>query len=891
MESALHQLSGGKGANLSKLVQAGFQVPAGFVVTTRAYEQFLVGGGVHDRLAVLTVGIDDDPQALEANAGAIREAVLSSPIPEHLIRAIESAYRDVGDGAKVAVRSSGTAEDLADASFAGQHDTYLDVSGAGDVVEAVRRCWASLWTARAVAYRARHGFEHLSVQLAVVVQTMARSEVSGVMFTANPLTTATDETVINATWGLGEALVQGIVTPDQFVVEVPSFAMLEQTMGEKSVRIVGDGAVGQGVATESVPDSLRDRFCLDGDQVRELARLGQRVQTSYRGFPQDIEWALEDGEFYLLQARPITGVEFSWDSDVDLCNRQDVASDAIWTRMWADSLTTGVVCPLTYSVRYPMFSSRHLSDMWEIFGLEQLSEMRTFKYWKGEVYFNVETETVFVEKLVPPAVRPMFLDFIPVGMREKTLDAPFDEGVLLRSLTRWHLLDPDSTPTGFLKVFEKWRNRTDYEGLSHTELRELTDEEVIAYCRRMVELEGEWGDVMLRPLMITLRLLMSGLAWMITSWYDGGPPEATFAKLVAGAPRRTDTQHESADMAALVLEIRQTPTLLAALEQGTAEAFFDSMPTFAEGRRFLGKYQQWIAKWGHRGHADRDMIYPRRADDRSLDYRAFKVLVGSGGSFNVGESERALAEERDKTFAEVVANVASKPHGAAKAEAIQFAFSLTHEYLMIRDDERARPTDVIMYAYKRGFDEIGRRLYARNQIDEARDFHFLSEEELYQLFRALVENLDLLRAKIGARRRDCDRMLQKTADLPTNMQRNRPVDLEHPVEAALDGTFVGTPTSPGATTGRARVLADHSEMGSLLQGEILVTHSTDPGWNPVFTLISAVVVETGGMLSHASCLAREYGFPAVHLPGATKLLETGATITVDGNLGTVRIEQ
>jgi pyruvate,water dikinase len=477
-----------------------------------------------------------------------------------------------------------------------------------------------------------------------------------------------------------------------------------------------------------------------------------------------------------------------------------------------------------------------------------------------------------------------------VGLQSKTLAAPFDEGVFIRSLTRWHLLDPDSTPTGFLKVFQQWRARTDYEGLSHAELRELSDEELIAYCKKMVGLEGEWGDVMLRPLMISLRLLMSCLAWMVASWYDGGPPEATFAKLVAGVPRRTDTQHENSDLAALVGEIRDTPALRESIEKHSGDSFFEDLATFSEGRAFLARYDQWTAKWGHRGHADRDLIYPRRADDRSLDYRAFKVLLSSDSSIDVARMERKLAEERDTALDEVVANVSSKDHGSAKIEAFRFVLRLTHEYLMIRDDERARPTDVIMYAYKRGFDEIGRRLYARHQIEEARDFHFLSEQELYRLFRGRVQNLDLLHAKILARRRDCDRMLQKTADLPTNMQRNRPIDLERAAEHAGDGVYVGRPTSPGVTTGVARVLADHNEMGNLLPGEILVTHSTDPGWNPVFNLISAVIVETGGMLSHASCLAREYGFPAVHLPGATKLIENGATITVDGSAGTVCVE-
>lgn len=885
-------LTGGKGVNLARLSQAGFQVPAGFCVTTEAYADFVDHGGLGSRQAELIGKLNyEDPTTLEQQSAEIRDLIMAAGIPASLEAEIERAYASLGVDTLVAVRSSGTAEDLADASFAGQHDTYLDIRGATEVLVAVQRCWASLWTARALNYRHRHGFDQATVGIAVVVQKMVQSDVSGVLFTANPLSTATDETVINATWGLGEALVQGIVTPDQFVVQMPNRTVIEQTLGEKEFRIVRDRAADSGVVTEDVPAAERARLCLDSSMISALARLGARVQEYYGGFPQDIEWAIEAQTLYLLQARPITGVEFSWDADVDAAHLQQVGADVVWTRAFGDALASGVVSPLTYSTRFPIFSGRNLRHIWENFGCKDLAEMRFFKYWKGELYFNVETERLFVQRLVPPALRPMLLDFIPPVQHQEVIDAPFDEAQFLRMLMRWHLLDNDSTPAAVPQTFKRWRARTDYEGLSYAQLRELEDEEIIDYCDRMSEIFGEWNDLMFVPIPITLRLLMSGLAWMVSNWFDGGDAQATFAKLVAGASQRTDTQIENADLLTLVNEIRNSTELSKALDEHNDARFFAQLATFDEGRRFLARYDEWIVKWGHRGHADRDYMYPRRSEDPSVDVRAFKVMMNTDESFDAEAAEKQINRQREALFAEVLANIAKKPGGAKKVEIFKVVYALTHEYLMIRDNERARPTDLLTFSRKRGYVEIGRRLYQRGLIEEQRDFHFLSELELYQLFRGRIENLDLLKAKIRARALNCDRMLRKEANMPMYLQRNRPIDLDHPPEAGVDGIFHGAATSPGVTTGVARIVMDHSEMGGVSRGEILVTHSTDPGWNPVFGVISAVVVETGGLLSHASCLAREYGFPAVHLPNAARLIPDGAIITVDGHTGTISIAE
>lgn len=891
---------GGKGVNLARMAQAGLPVPPGFCVSTAAYLEFLAVDGLGGRVSEIAAGIpDDDRVALEQASAKIREIILAAPMPPAIARDITEAYEALGGF--VAVRSSGTAEDLAEASFAGQHDTYLDVRGAADVVDAVKRCWSSLWTERAVGYRRSHGFAHAAeahdaVLISVVVQRMVASEVSGVMFTANPLTSATDEIVVNATWGLGEALVQGLITPDEIVVQTEALTtpmrIIERTTGAKELRIVRSGEAG-GVREEDVPAAERERDTLTDAEALELASLGLRVQDYYGGFPQDIEWARADGRFWLVQARPITGVEFSWDADVDALCQQDDDPYAVWTRAFSDSIMNGIVTPSQYSTRFPPFSHRFFRKMHEDFGFADIGAMRHHKFWKGEAYFNVRPEMEWIKRMVWPPLRPLFLDFVPPAWHQEVLEAPFDLAVFLGAMRHWHEVSPDTTPYGFPPVFRVWNEeRIDSDGLPYPRLRELSDHELVDYCRRMIAIEGEWGDVIYAPYFATLRLSIAAMWWIVGNWYsdDPGAVNATFTTLLGGTPKRTGTQIENSGLQDLVEEIRASPALTSALREHRDGEFFAHLETFEEGRGFLSRYTPWMTTFGHRGQADRDYYYARRSEDPSIDYRAFTVMLQSEPG-HIDRREAELNAARIDTAEKVGAKLRTLPDGALKAELFTAVHKLAIDYMGIRDDERFRPTDSIMHAYKRGALVLGERLHARGLLDEVVDVWFLADWELYDVIESGVTELSpLMRAKIAARKRDGMRTLDKTANLPMHLQRNRPVDLEHAAgEDAADGVHRGTPTSSGVVTGTARVLDNHAEMGRVQHGEILVTHSTDPGWNPVFAVIKAVVVETGGMLSHASCLAREYGFPAVFLPGATKLVQDGATITVDGDAGTVTV--
>ena len=316
-------LVGGKGANLGEMTSAGIPIPPGFCVTAEAYKYFVENVKVEDGrtlqewiMDVISKTNVDDSKQLQENTAKIREKIISMEMPEEIASEIEQAYKKLSqrfnmEEVYVAVRSSATAEDLPEASFAGQQETYLDVLGIDDVKEKVKKCWASLWTARATFYRAKQGFDHSKVYLSAVVQKMVNSGTSGVMFTANPVTNDRSEIMINAAWGLGEAVVSGAVSPDEYIVEKGTWKIKEKFVAKKEIMIVRNPETGRGTVKVSTAEFLGPEYVekqvLTDEQIIEVAQIGARIEEHY-GWPQDIEWAYDrdDGKLYIVQSRPVT---------------------------------------------------------------------------------------------------------------------------------------------------------------------------------------------------------------------------------------------------------------------------------------------------------------------------------------------------------------------------------------------------------------------------------------------------------------------------------------------------------------------------------------------------------------------------------------------------------
>ena len=908
-------VAGGKGASLGRLVKAGFPVPAGFAITTDAYAECLRVNDLEEKIEKILAGLDyDDLDGLEVETAKIRDAIAGCSLPDGLADEILAAYAKLGAEAYVAVRSSGTAEDLEGASFAGQYDTYLDVRGGDALLDAVRRCWASMWTARVTAYRQSKGFGHSDIGIAVVVQTMVEPDVAGVMFSGNPMNARADEVVINASWGLGEALVSGKITPDEYIVGRDSLKVKRSTLGSKELRIVRNQKAGNGTVEEPVPGDLQGQHTLSDEQSGELAELGRRVTAYYDGLPQDIEWALADGSFFLLQSRPVTGVEFTWEEDLELWPSKPEEEDAIWTRSAADEWWTGAITPLMWSIRGYWVNAAAAGN-YKPFGIGDLAEMRWMKYRQGTMYYNTRVDALMAEYCLPPSLRAPMLQRLHPSQMEEAMNAPFD---LWRCLKMFATIEIESPEMGGVTAIdskikmervmrkggEGYDQRRDMVKAiypTEEELRALSDDElrqkIDALFPGVTSREGErpppgegksvgsgrrgggWGAFFLYgPI---LEALLEGV---MQHWYDGPNPNA-LTEVISGLSERTQQFHDDYDFWELAEMIRQSEKLRALVMDFEGAAFFEELKNHEEGRAFLAQYEAFLEMNFYRGHADRDMYYARRIEDPNLDYEALRLLAAADEVESPVDREEKLVRRREDATAEVLENLAKQPMGDVKVVVFKFLQEYCLKIFMSRDDGRSMG-DAMTYRKKLIVSELGRRAVSRGLLDGEHDFFFLSIHELCELLEG-KEPPPLARAKAAARMKGFERFRTHEEDPPMFLKGDTPLDLDPPTDG--DGVLRGVGTSPGLVTGRARIVPTQKDIGRLREGDILVCHGTDPGWTSAFSIVSGVVAQTGGMLAHFSCLSREYGMPAVSLPGAMKLIEDGAAITMNGGTGEIRL--
>jgi pyruvate,water dikinase len=886
--AAMVPLVGGKAANLGVLTAAGLSVPEGFCLTTEAYRQATgADGHVQGRLSevhtALKATADDDLAALAELAARAREAVLSAPVPPETLEAIERAYGALGHDVPVAVRSSATAEDLPSASFAGQQDTYLNVVGAPSVVEAVRNCWASLWTDRAVSYRASRGIDPAAVALAVVVQRMVDAKAAGVLFTANPLTGRRQQAVIDASPGLGEAVVSGAVNPDHFVVDPVTGTVLERRLGDKriAVRPIPGGG------TRTVASNGGAAACLTDRQAAELAALGLQVENRF-GAPQDIEWAIaEDGRLWLVQSRPIT----------TLFPVPERAAARPGVRVYlCFSLAQGLTRPITpmglaalrviassvaraarFDVPEPRNGPSPYAEAGQrmYFDLTAVARSATGRRIVPRVFDVMEARSATVLRRVFEDPRFSVTRRTPLGMLRHVVPAAVHARVpetLLRALFRpaAALRRANRLARGFGDSLEAPADATPLQRLDHTE--HLLGARIFPVVPAILPLPalgfaalalagkllggGRWDDlqVVLRGLPNNVTTEMDLELWRLARVIrNDGESRAAMA---ARGPAALAVDYRSGD-------------LPSELQAGVA--------------RFMGQY-------GHRAVAEIDVGMPRWSDDPThiLGVLAnYLRLEDSSLAPDVQFSNAAEEAEAcvDRLVAE--ARARSRLRGAAVRAALRRARMFTGlrelpKYLLV----------VRLAAVRKELALIGTALADAGVVAQADDVFFLDLVEaragLVQAsgprltdFRALVERRRAAYAQ-ELERRHVPRVLLSDGTEPERLQ---PAGTQG--VPAVPGALAGSPASAGTVTAAARVILD--PVGAHLEpGEILVAPSTDPGWTPLFLTAGGLVMEMGGPNSHGAVVAREYGIPAVvGVPDATLRLATGQKITVDGGAGTV----
>jgi phosphohistidine swiveling domain-containing protein len=862
VDSTMVNAVGGKALNLGIMSSADVPVPGGFCVTTDAYRLVVQErlDDLMDKLAGAT-----NPAGVAAAAEEARQRVLALEPPAELRTAISDHYTALGQNEAVAVRSSATAEDLAHASFAGQQDTYLNVVGSAALLDAVRRCWASLWTDRAVSYRNANGIAHRGVALAVVVQRMIDAAAAGVMFTANPLTGSRNETVIDASPGLGEAVVSGAVNPDHFVVNSTDHRIVARRLGDKRLMITS--LPGGGTERHESADRSSEA-CLDDQQLVQLVDLGQQVQRHY-GAPQDTEWALDSADrFWLTQARPITTLY-----PLPRTHRPGLRV------LMCFSLAQGLTRPITpMGIAAIRLIGTSVSTAIKMPPIQPLAGPPAM-HAPGQRLF-LDMTSVLRNRIGRRAVIAIF------GMMEARASA------VLKTLGEWpefSIIDSPSHKMLRHIAGALLRNKVPvrvaiglanpewaYRGIAATERRlrkALTIPANATATQRLDFVQNRLGDLfLLMPR--TLGYVVGGGLMLAVSrrLLRGVAQPGELQEVLRGLPHNITTEMDL-KLWELTEEIRS--------DEASRMAFTDlavpdlllryrdrALPPVAQ--RGL---QGFLRRFGHRAIAEIDIGMPRWSDDPShlLGVISNYLRLGADDLDPVSQF-RAGQVKAESMITSLTSRVAERSR--LRAPLAGWALRESPKFMLI----------VALATMREHLRAVGQELAATHVIDQVDDVFFLDLGDARQGLAG--EDLRTLVAERRAayqqelKRRHIPRLLLSDGTEP------EAVAVEAP---RADGALTGSPASTGTVTGRARVVLD--PVGAHLEpGEILVAPSTDPGWTPLFLTAGGLVMEMGGSNSHGAVVAREYGIPAVvGVPDATHKIETGQLITVDGAAGLVSL--
>jgi pyruvate,water dikinase len=860
LDSSLATLEqvGGKGASLARMVAAGLPVPAGFHITTHAYHRYVeenrIGEGIQAAAAQAQA---NDPATLDRASAQIQSLIAQGTIPSDIAEMIRKSYAELGANAAVAVRSSATAEDLPGISFAGQMESYINVRGPDAVLDAVRRCWASLWTGRAIGYRQRHGIRPEEVSIAVVVQQLVPAEAAGVVFTANPVTGARNELVINAAWGLGEAIVSGRVTPDTIVINKRTGAIASQDIASKDVMTV---RADEGTREEPVAAGKRKRSALAPAQAAELARLSMKIEQLY-GQPMDIEWALCDGRIFILQARPVTGLP---ESPPTLDWKLPRAGRRYW-RVSVAELLPDPLSPLFASLALPLWNQ----------ALQEIMEAMRVPVFKGaDIGLVTVQEYAYYEFKFTAWQWTQLLLGLPVV-------APRLVRMMRTALPRW----AEERRPHFAKLAEEWNAR---------DLAATPAGQLLAGVREIVRAAANY-NFSVRNILGAVRMSET----TFTNSYDrlvkrkDDPPALTFLLGFDSAPIRAEKS-----LYDLAMWARQQGELAGYLARTSARdiaAAYQSQSRPLGGsetwREFTSRFSEHLNRHGHAVY-DLDFARPVPAEDPVSLVETLKYFVAGQGR-SPYERQAASAAAREQATESMLARLKG-----LRLRWFRRTLRWAQRWTPRREDALA-DVGLGWPALRRMFREVGGRMAAAGAIAQHDDIYWLKWEEVEQAARALDAGQPLGDSRCAIEERRATWNLAHDVTPPVALPvktagRLLGFDVSRWMPARTVQTagniITGIGASPGRVAGAACVIHGPEEFDQMKPGDILVAKITTPAWTPLFALASGIVTDVGGPLSHSSIVAREYGVPAVLGTGvATHRIRSGQRITVDGNGGVVTL--
>jgi len=841
---------GGKGAHLGELSRIeDVRAPAGFCVTTDAYRKVLMEAPSLDAHVDRLAGVRaDDRDAIRSISEAIRRTIEELAIPREVAAAIASGLAELGDDAAYAVRSSATAEDLPTASFAGQQDTYLNIVGPAAILEHVRRCWASLYTERAVTYRLRNRFDHRKVHMAVVVQHMVFPQAAGILFTADPVTGNRKVASIDASFGLGEALVSGLVNPD--VYKVRDGAIVARTIGTKRIAIEPSPA--GGTHEHAIEPARQQQAALTDPQIVRLAQLGRRIEAHF-GRPQDIEWCLVAEDFQIVQSRPIT----------TLFPIPEVGDDEnhVYVSVGHQQMMTDAIRPLGIS-------------------LFQLSGPRRLDRAGGRLFVDVTQElaspTTSATILMLGRSDPL------IGDALKTL---LDRGDFVRAL-------PNAAPA----ALPPWSAGPPIE-TDPAIVTELIERGRASIAGVQREIEGKSGAALLdfivadlehRSAVFDPRSMKVVMAAMEATWWLNEHLQAWLdEKNVADTLAQSVANNVTSEMGLALLDvadaIRPHPQVVAFLQRVEDDAFLDELAGLEGGPEARAAIAAFLAKYGMRCAGEIDITRPRWSERPTT---LIPILLGNIKNFEPGAGARRFEEGRRRAAQkrqEVVERLRALPDGEAKAEETERMIDRLRTFAGYREYPKYALVSRY-FIYKQALMQEAARLARSGVLRDPDDIFFLTFQELQEVVRTRQVDGELLRRREEAFRSyealTPPRVLTSEGEALTGAYRRDDVPA---------GALVGLAVSAGTIEGRARVVVDIAQ-AALEPGDILVTAYTDPSWTPLFVAIKGLVTEVGGLMTHGAVIAREYGLPAVvGVEQATRRIRDGQRIRVHGTEGYVEL--
>ncbi|WP_100655174.1 phosphoenolpyruvate synthase [Bacillus cereus] len=848
-------LVGGKGLNLGELSNIqGIQVPEGFCVTTVGYEQAIGKNGAFqtllNQLAMLKI---EERDRIGEISKQIREVIMAVEIPVDVVESVAHYLSHFGDEHAYAVRSSATAEDLPYASFAGQQDTYLNVIGKENILQHIKKCWASLFTDRAVIYRMQNGFDHNQVSICVVIQKMVFPEASGILFTADPITSNRKVLSIDASFGLGEALVSGLVSADNYKVKEDE--IVEKVIATKKLAIYGrkEG----GTERKKIAPNQQKFQTLTEQQILQLARIGRQIEA-YFGCPQDIEWCLVDDTIYIVQSRPITTL-------YPIPEVND-GENHVYVSVGHQQMMTDPLKPLGMSLfQLTSFGPRFQAGGRLFVDVAQ----RLASPASREFLLNTigESEPLIKDALMTVIERDNFIKLLPDDEKENSKRMP-------PAGSQPQIENDPAIVTDLIKNSE-----ASIEELKQN-IQMKSGSDVLSFILEDIQ---QLKKILFDPQsMAVIMAGMNALSWInekIEQWLG----EKNAADVLSQSVQHNITSEMGLALLDVADVIRPYPEVIAYLQHVEDDRFLDELIQFKGGEKVRDAIDAFLNKYGMRCSGEIDITKTRWSEQPAT---IIPMILNHIRDFEYGASKRKFEEglqEALKKEAELLERLQHLPDGEQKVEETKRMICNLRNFIGYREYPKYGMIHRY-FIYKQALLKEAEKLVQNNVLDEIEDIYYLTFEELHEVVR--TNKLDY---KIIHKQKNAYKLYEKLTPPRVITSDGEIITGKYKRENLPAEAIVGLPVSSGVVEGRARVILN-MEDANLEDGDILVTAFTDPGWTPLFVSIKGLVTEVGGLMTHGAVIAREYGLPAVvGVENATKLIKGGQRIRVHGTEGYIEV--